>query len=54
MGSKKSIDCLEGMFAMDMDRDSRCLSLARDFAGIKPLYYGSNSKGFVFLVSIIR
>ena len=24
------------------------LSLARDFAGIKPLFYGSNSKGFVF------
>ena len=48
-GINKSIDYLEGMFAIGIwDRDSRCLSLARDFAGIKPLFYGSNSKGFVF------
>ena len=48
-GINKSIDSLEGMFAIGIwDRDSRCLSLARDFAGIKPLFYGFNSKGFVF------
>jgi len=48
-GINKSIDFLEGMFAIGVwDRNSSCLFLARDFAGIKPLFYGFNSKGFVF------
>ena len=48
-GINKSIDCLEGMFAIGIwERHSSCISLARAFAGIKPLFYGSNSKGFVF------
>ena len=48
-GINKSIELLEGMFAIGIwDRQAKCLSLARDFAGIKPLFYGWNKNGFVF------
>ncbi len=48
-GINKSVESLEGMFAIGIwDRKANCLYLARDFAGIKPLFYGFNSKGFVF------
>ena len=48
-GINKSIESLEGMFAIGVwDRKEKCLSLARDFAGIKPLFYGLNKNGFVF------
>ena len=48
-GINKSIESLEGMFAIGIwDSRANCLSLARDFAGIKPLFYGYNRRGFVF------
>ena len=48
-GINKSIEYLDGMFAIGVwDRQEKCLSLARDFAGIKPLFYGLNKNGFVF------
>ena len=48
-GIFKSIELLDGMFAIGIwDREVKCLSLARDFAGIKPLFYGINNNGFVF------
>ena len=48
-GIFKSIELLDGMFAIGIwDRKARCLSLARDFAGIKPLFYGMNNNGLVF------
>ena len=37
------------MFAIGIwDKEERCMYLARDFAGIKPLFYGFNSSGLVF------
>ncbi len=48
-GVEKSIKILEGMFAIGVwDKKKRCFFLARDFAGIKPLFYGCNKNGFVF------
>lgn len=40
---------LNGMFAIAVwDKSARCLYLLRDFAGIKPLFYGRNDQGLVF------
>ncbi len=40
---------LNGMFAIAVwDKLARCLYLLRDFAGIKPLFYGRNDQGLVF------
>ena len=37
------------MFAIGVwDKKEKCLFLARDFAGIKPLFYGYNKNGVVF------
>ena len=37
------------MFAIGIwDRKAKNISLARDFAGIKPLFYGMNNNGFCF------
>jgi len=48
-GVYKTIDLLDGMFAMGIwDSYEKHLHLTRDFAGIKPLFYGYNSKGVVF------
>ena len=42
-GVEESIKILEGMFAIGVwDKKERCFFLARDFAGIKPLFYGYN------------
>jgi asparagine synthase (glutamine-hydrolysing) len=39
---------LDGMFAIALlDREAQTLCIARDFAGIKPLYYGIKEKIFV-------
>ncbi|MEY4572554.1 MAG: hypothetical protein RLZ10_1796, partial [Bacteroidota bacterium] len=43
------VSLLNGMFALAVwDTHSRRLFLARDFAGIKPVFYGFTSSGFVF------
>ena len=48
-GVDRTIEFLEGMFAIGVwDKEERCIYLARDFAGIKPLFYGFNSSGLVF------
>ena len=40
---------LNGMFAISIyDIENKKIYLIRDFAGIKPLYYGINKKGLVF------
>ncbi|RSK40497.1 asparagine synthase (glutamine-hydrolyzing) [Mangrovimonas spongiae] len=40
-GIKKTVEALNGMFAMIIyDTDTQAISLVRDFAGIKPLFYG--------------
>ena len=31
-----------------LGQKGKCLFLARDFAGIKPLFYGKHKNGFVF------
>ena len=52
-GVLKSIKMLEGMFAIGVwDKQEKYLFLARDFAGIKPLFYGYNRKGLCFCKSI--
>jgi asparagine synthase (glutamine-hydrolysing) len=46
---EKAIHELNGMFAMSCwDSVERKLFLARDFAGIKPLFYSNTSEGVVF------
>jgi asparagine synthase (glutamine-hydrolysing) len=48
LGVKKTVSLLNGMFAMTIiDTQSSQCFLTRDFAGIKPLFYGINSKGVV-------
>lgn len=49
IGIKKTIEQLNGMFAIAViDTLENSLYLTRDFAGIKPLFYGINSGGIVF------
>lgn len=49
IGYDKTIPLLEGMFAIVCwDFEELKLKIARDFAGIKPLFYTSNENGFVF------
>jgi asparagine synthase (glutamine-hydrolysing) len=44
-----ALESLEGMFALALyDAQQRLLYLARDHAGIKPLYYAKTPKGIVF------
>lgn len=48
-GIKKTINLLNGMYAIAIiDKLKRTVSLARDFAGIKPLFYGQSQNGLVF------
>lgn len=46
LGVKKTIEMLNGMFAITIvDTQSNTLYLTRDFAGIKPLFYGVSNRG---------
>jgi len=48
-GLGKTLDRMDGMFAFGLwDRKERTLTLARDRAGKKPLYYGWAGKTFLF------
>jgi len=48
-GVEAAVRKLEGMFALALwDREERCLWLARDRAGKKPLYYGWCGSSFLF------
>ena len=48
-GINDTINKLDGMFALGIwDLKKKRLVLARDFAGIKPLFYGWNRKSLVF------
>jgi len=49
LGIIETLKELNGMFAIAViDNETSKLYLSRDFAGIKPLFYGSNSSGIVF------
>lgn len=48
-GVQKTVEALDGMFALGIyDLRTKELWLARDFAGIKPLFYGQSGKAVVF------
>ncbi|TPV33849.1 asparagine synthase (glutamine-hydrolyzing) [Paucihalobacter ruber] len=48
VGFKKTVQSLNGMFAIVViDTVAQTLLMARDFAGIKPLFYGVSKKGMV-------
>ena len=48
-GIETTISKLDGMFAISVwDNHKKTISLIRDYAGIKPLYYGFNDKLLVF------
>lgn len=48
IGVEATIPLLNGMFAIAIiDKEIDCLYLTRDFAGIKPLFYGLTSEGVV-------
>ena len=49
MSVKEFAQQLNGMFAISIyDISKKKIYLIRDFAGIKPLYYGLNKEGLVF------
>ncbi|MCE9643676.1 asparagine synthase (glutamine-hydrolyzing) [Candidatus Parcubacteria bacterium] len=46
---KKAVERFNGMFALAIwDRENKELFLARDHAGIKPLYYAETERGLIF------
>lgn len=48
-GFLKTVEALDGMFALALyDQQEKALYAARDFAGIKPFFYGWNGKSFAF------
>jgi len=48
-GIKNTLDVIEGMFAIALyDIANKSISLIRDFAGIKPLFYSYNTGNVVF------
>ena len=48
-GIENTIELLDGMFSIGLfDKKSESLYLIRDFAGIKPLFYGFDDKKLVF------
>ena len=49
MGIKETLERLDGIFAFALyNVENKTITLARDHAGIKPLYYGCTSEGIVF------
>jgi len=49
LGIKETLKKLNGMFAIAIyDNLNNTLSISRDFAGIKPLFYGKSKNGIVF------
>lgn len=49
IGVEEAIKCLNGMFAIAIiDSEQNELYLTRDFAGIKPHFYGMSNEGIVF------
>ena len=49
LGVENTVDLLDGMFAIGLfDHYKKVVFLIRDFAGIKPLFYGWNGKSLVF------
>ena len=52
-GVEKTINILNGMYAIAIvDNISNSVFLARDFAGIKPLFYGISQNGICIRISI--
>jgi len=48
-GIEKTLCALDGMFAIGIyDRQEKIVTLARDFAGIKPLFFGQKNGAFWF------
>lgn len=48
-GIEKTVNALDGMFAIAIfDKEAKALYLVRDFAGIKPLFYGQKGRAVVF------
>ena len=48
LGIKETLKTLNGMFAISViDTKTECLYLSRDFAGIKPLFYGVSNYGII-------
>lgn len=55
IGVEASLKKFRGMFAIAVhDLETRCLILARDTVGIKPLYYGSCSNGTLIFGSELK
>jgi asparagine synthase (glutamine-hydrolysing) len=49
LGIEETIKVLQGMYALAIiDTAKKTISLVRDFAGIKPLFYGVSEHGIVF------
>lgn len=49
MGIENTLVRLDGIFAIGVyDKDKKSVTLARDHAGVKPLYFGHCDKGVVF------
>ena len=49
LGVKNTVNLLDGMFAIGLfDHFRKVVFLIRDFAGIKPLFYGWNGRSLVF------